>query len=378
MTNSPSTGLASAVTNATFFKSSLPFSGSRFQTRQAAEPNGLTFDPCRTNQDCQSDRKCELISSPEECNNRESCRCSPVSPVACESTADCTQDGEVCALVIRNDKSSRGLCVSKYATDTYSNYVEKNTQPPSTSPLLSTPLPLPSPSQIPASEGLSGDICRINSHCVGNRQCKYYPFEGEDPTTEECNDALGEVCICLPPFPVSCTTTTDCPDEGEVCSKRKEENEDRNRFCISKNALERNPGSIESKPSPSAATLPSLTYSLPPRAPSSCVEIQALSHLKAADLVYRRPRMTHVLCDSNGSCATAAHLVTYDGQPMMMRTYCEIAGCKREAMLVNSPKYQRGLVVKSKTSGLHFTALAAKYETRVEEVILSVAVHFGL
>ena len=68
----------------------------------------------------------------------------------------------------------------------------------------------------------------------------------------------------------------------------------------------------------------------------------------------------------------------YLGSAMMMKRYCTLVHCEKRIMKVNSPKLQTGLRVSSKTEDLEYTAFAARYETRAEELILSTAVHIGM
>lgn len=119
-----------------------------------------------------------------------------------------------------------------------------------------------------------------------------------------------------------------------------------------------------------------------PNEPSQiCIGIESLSHLSKDELIFPEHRMGNVLCDNNNSCATYGHIVNYKGIGMMMGRYCAehvIGGCSRRKMLVNSPRYRRKLRVESETKDLHFTALAARYETGTEEMILSTMVRMGM
>ena len=63
---------------------------------------------------------------------------------------------------------------------------------------------------------------------------------------------------------------------------------------------------------------------------------------------------------------------------MMMKKYCERAGCEERVMEVNSLRYKKGMRVASKTDGLEYTVFAARYETRAEEAVLATAVRMGL
>lgn len=109
-----------------------------------------------------------------------------------------------------------------------------------------------------------------------------------------------------------------------------------------------------------------------------CVDARLLSHLSADDLVFPVHRRTSVLCDSFGSCATPGHVVVHNGRPMMMKSYCAIAGCTRTVKLVNSPRLHRGIRVPTLTKNLDFTALAARYESRAEETVLKALIHMGV
>lgn len=116
-----------------------------------------------------------------------------------------------------------------------------------------------------------------------------------------------------------------------------------------------------------------------PAAEPICVDAKALQHLPSSALVFRTHRYAHVLCDQFSSCATPGHIVIYEGQPMMMNTYCQFeAGCEPRVMLVNSPKYSRALRVDTATRNLKFTTFAARFATQAEERFLSLAVRMGL
>lgn len=109
-----------------------------------------------------------------------------------------------------------------------------------------------------------------------------------------------------------------------------------------------------------------------------CIDANALKHLKSGDLVFKKHAWASVLCDSSGSCATRGHIVVYNGTSMMMKSYCLMVGCNQSLKYVNSPRYRRGVRIKSKSEGLEFTAFAARYETLAEETVLSAAIRIGL
>lgn len=109
-----------------------------------------------------------------------------------------------------------------------------------------------------------------------------------------------------------------------------------------------------------------------------CIDAEALSHLPGDQLVFENHRLARVLCDVYGSCATPGHVVMYRASPMMMKNYCEMAGCVKKVIRVNSLKYRRALLTPSKTQHLSYTALAARFATLAEERLLVAAIRLGL
>lgn len=121
----------------------------------------------------------------------------------------------------------------------------------------------------------------------------------------------------------------------------------------------------------------------PPEEPAAtqepdCIDASALDHLDSGELVYERHVVRRVICDAHGSCATRGHIVVYQGRGMMMKTYCDLVGCAERITKVNSPKHRRKLRVPSRTQGLAFTSLAARYSTKAEEMVLAAVIHMGL
>lgn len=110
-----------------------------------------------------------------------------------------------------------------------------------------------------------------------------------------------------------------------------------------------------------------------------CVDAGLLSHLPMNKLVYKSHRRAGVLCDRDGSCATSGHMVVYEGQAMMMSSYCNLVGdCTKRVMHVNSPTMSRKFRITTKTDNLQFTALASRYESAVEERFLSTLLHMSI
>lgn len=236
------------------------------------------------------------------------------------------------------------------------------------------------------------------------------PIE-EGTTGVSCPALSFTVCKCYPVSVSPCQNNTACV-AGEIC---RVEARTGAKICISKRALEDQPslaGSGKGSPTPSVrptvpggnpaipnpSVLPQQTGEAttagdsPSEEPSPsgddsgnqegsaavCIDAKALDHLDRKDLVFDQHAIANVLCDASGSCATRGHIVMFQGKAMMMQRYCDIVECVTREMEVNSPRYRRRLVVKSKTAGLVYTAFAARYETGAEELALKLAVKAGL
>lgn len=167
-------------------------------------------------------------------------------------------------------------------------------------------------------------------------------------------------------------------------------------------------------PIPSSSPSPSDDLESPdPDDAGVCVDAAALSAVHPSHLVFPSHRRAAVLCDPQGSCATPGHMVVFQGRVMTMRLYCEDR-CERRVMWVNSPRmdmrlrlrlsgWRRGndeetwsggeempggrmeengssniaVRVKSRTEGLFYTALAARFESRLEIAALRILVRLG-
>eukprot|EP00737_Agarophyton_chilense_P005310 gb/GEZJ01007774.1/.p1 GENE.gb/GEZJ01007774.1/~~gb/GEZJ01007774.1/.p1 ORF type:complete len:194 (-),score=12.60 gb/GEZJ01007774.1/:69-650(-) len=111
---------------------------------------------------------------------------------------------------------------------------------------------------------------------------------------------------------------------------------------------------------------------------NACIASKLLLELDPNELLYKRHYPAEVFCDRHESCATAGHMILYQGWSMMMSSYCLKVGCSRRMTYVNSPKYKRSLRIRSNTPGLTFLAFAARYGSHIEEKVLAVAIRMGL
>lgn len=310
------------------------------------------------------------------CTEGGNCLC--LGSLKCKCDDDC-RDGEVCSGV-----EAEPLCFGPK----YLNTIEGATH-----------IPCP---------GLTGATCREDNACLDDRICR--AGGGDNCVFDDilCDSAVlrcsddDRVCYCFKEQ--SCSCEMGCAGE-EVCAKFPSGGK-----CVVQRIVDSSgflnliscedddsgsvivPGPEEPEPSDlpqdeeelTPTVLPDSNEPEPnepepnepePAEEAVCVDADALDGL---DLVFREHVRGNVLCDSFGSCATAGHIVTFRNNAMMMKTYCGIVGCTRKLMLVNSPRRVRGLRVPSRTDGLEYTAFAARYATRAEEVVLTIAVRVGL
>lgn len=340
-------------------------------------PNGFTLDLCRNDEMCQGDRKCMTLSSNlrNECPGPwEDCRCFPRDgkTTPCNETQEC-EAGEICGTA---PFAPSVVCMSASVHDTLGPRYSRQfgTRPP---PFVEN-------------EGLSGVQCTFDKECQTPRRCTL----PSDKTFGECAGRDG--CICKQVFNVSCGKNEDC-QEGELCFREKDSS-------VFPYCWERSVGlnndelmPVEAVPTASTSAGPGSTDSGSEGGENDssddendasgsnepedvCIGEEHLKGIKAEDLVFRKSQRGSLLCDTHGSCATAGHMVEWKGTVMMMWTYCRLDNvqCVRRVGGVNSLRMKRQLRVASFTDGLMFTALAAKYQTRLEEVVLTTLLSVGM
>lgn len=232
------------------------------------------------------------------------------------------------------------------------------------------------------------DQCEHTGDCVPDRSCIDFRKVEQDELDEcEKGKTSHRECFCVPLQDINsaegtwreCVGPADCVPE-EYCTKVDDVD---NAICISDTFMispdkfpEFNQNSAPSEDQP-VSTVNNQSEGGESQ-PDECVDAKALEHLPSHNLVFQRHATAKVLCDANRSCATPGHMVTYKREAMMMRTYCGLVGCKEDIMAVNSPRYRRGLSIKSKTTGLEYSSFAARYQTKAEEILIRIAVHVGL
>lgn len=186
------------------------------------------------------------------------------------------------------------------------------------------------------------------------------------------------LCVCLPSNIVPCTPEEGCTsgltcvetDDGSACTSS-----DQVCACVPGSLVDtdtNNPGNDSEDDSDNGGKNNDDDDKV-------CVDANLLNHLPMHELVYKSHRRASVLCDKTASCATAGHIVVFNGHAMMMSSYCNMVGdCQRRVMSVNSPKMSRKIRLTTNTNGLHFTAFASRYQTVVEERILSALIHMSM
>lgn len=236
---------------------------------------------------------------------------------------------------------------------------------------VSTVVPFPDASTNDG--GLTADPCVSTSDCNNPRKCIQVI---QNSAIGLCNTNFDNVCFCFPLDPPFCESTEEC-DDGEVCA-RGTEDDAIVPICISEyivsltDRLERVDPQRDDDDRGAGGDVAVDAASFE----DGCVDVALLP--PAHPLVYHEHRKRPVLCDRAGSCATPGHVVVWRGTPMMMRTYCALVPCNNDRRWVNSPRWSRALRIHAPTSGLQFTAFAARYQSGAEERALSLAVRLGL
>lgn len=342
---------------------------------------GLAGDLCKTNWDCEETLQCTHLSETGGgCAGREACKCQPLVYKPCASDIQC-HENEVC--VRYPGAKSNAFCYSSDAADNQTT-------------LIGVKSPVPSP--FTSGSGWQGDRCITSDDCQNsdgrNRTCRHM--------TEEYGRCQGGRPGCVCKFDLKCSLSYDC-GEGEVCVAFVDTIQTHGK-CISKNQLfvdddhefyriynfgnltaipttdppENGSQSTPPNSSEENAEVNSATPEQSQETSEVCVDDEALSTLSQQEKVYKKARLASVLCDENGSCATAGHIIIWNGVMMTMKSYCRQFGvCHRQVKWVNSPRMKKGLRLVSRTHRLQYTAFAARYETTMESLILFLLLQLG-
>lgn len=296
----------------------------------------------------------------------------------CENSSNCNAE-EACVKLLPH--ATKSYCVPCEA-------IPYRSPPPTfvdSSHSCTLPDPAPSPYNDPEIADDYFQECEYGFDCIND--CVYIL---QDTKMDDCSGKSG--CFCSTKAP--CNSSNDCPF-GEACYKFSESAI--YPYCVACGAVRRRPalipvdtnhqcegGDYTDQPTPPSQDPKTPASSSPSSGTSEngiCVAAKHVAYLPKSNLIYNLNRRAHVLCDFNGSCATPGHMVIFNGVPMMMKTYCHghvKQPCKRRIMFVNSPRMHAKLRIFSDSPGLEFTALAAQFETVVEERALQVLLRNGM
>lgn len=370
------------------------------------EGDALTLDECGDFGTCRGRRLCVILDpvsglTTELCTEGQSCVCSPPSLRSCTSSVACIPK-EICAFGPPL-LAGQSACVSRDAFESF-EMEERLPLPlaspssfpvpsqslfpsasPSPPPLPSVPVLSPLPSLPPVGPTIVPDDTEEVVPSVRPIETVFPTPTDETPVPVDIiyaaptNDVVVSE-IPVPDFPVGEAPTpiadgievTSEPEEGAMPPSSAASGGSPAPDSI--DGVPSSPDPVDGTPTPGADGASSDSDSEPP----ICFDARALAHMKPEELVFEKHNMGKVLCDRNNSCATAGHMVDFKGRVMMMRTYCKLVPCEQRMLAVNSPRFRRRLRVSSNTEGLLYTAFAARFATRGEEMALSTLSRLGL
>lgn len=362
---------------------------------RAQKGPGVTMDNCKQDSDCRAPRNCRfsdgdgnLFDCPAP---DEFCFCLPGELTLCEYIYD-DADPKSCPYEERCTRLSYNntiidFCMSCIQSKNFDG--KEGFEIPDTDAVTCNASNETSSGDDTSAGGSSTGTGRNMDSCVSEDQC-FAPRSCvliQDSLMSACSGASGCVCYDLTNRFV-CTSQAECPDEYERCARPSISEEAYKGECTSTNVIGNNRGFLDirevERKTENSETLFSGDSNLgtgpgtSSNNPGVCVDATLLSHFHPSKLVFSTHRRASVLCDAFRSCATPGHILQYGFKVMSMHTYCEKhATCTRRLSLVNSPKFKRGLRIKSRTANLSFTALAARYETKWEERALRLLVAIG-
>lgn len=369
----------------------LLLSSSSFVATNAQNGPGVTFDECKQDSGCRAPRTCKVDDGGKNVNCRTSdpiCFCIPKEFVICDYL-DADKDPKSCpygerCTKLTSDTGSTILCMSCPQAEHY-NGINGFEIPDGDAITCNTTGGVLSSNETSEGGSTMGvgrnmDSCSIEDDCMSPRNCVL--LNGNQASA--CTGRSGCVCYDLTNV-FTCTAQLECPDPLERCARIATSDDAYKGECTSTNLIGNNGGyldirEVDRDTQNADDVLASGTSTNPGTGnnPEVCVDATLLSHLHPSKLVFSTHRRASVLCDAFQSCATTGHIVQYNNKIMTMGSYCEnYATCKRRTLWVNSPKFEKGLRVKSRTDSLAFTTLAARYNTIWEERAMRLLVATG-
>lgn len=345
----------------------------------ATNITGLTFSTCTALTNCSAYRLCQhystgtLISPNDDCTAAK-CRCVPPQWKLCSSSDDCTAP-ETCAASDYSPfvcRAPPAVALSAYRIEDLRAGIAFA---PATCPFLALPSPSPTSSvpylaptpTVSASPVVSGSSCTYGDHesCPSPLLCVTLAVAGP-----RCCSSPLERCVCLDPFPTTCSSSETC-SQGSLCVRVRLSAP----YCLAQAAVDLidNSQLVVLEREDIDTVMSGVCIAAHHFSSSS----QFLRNASLPRLLYEVDARANVLCDSSGSCATHGHMVLYRRRPMQMHEYCRQVGCRLGMANVNSPMYTTGWRLNSNTKALQFTAFAATFGTSAEGFLLSLLICFG-
>lgn len=350
----------------------------------------VTNEECKVSTQCAAGLLCVDTEAKYECSQfSKHCICFPPFGASnCRVSSDCSRAREGCVFnakspkklycsicsVIKSErfKAADQICEHRSTTPNHDTPLPTSQPPntatpsndiPNTVPPTSTILPTETPNSLGAG---SLELCDLNDICAPGRICgSFDTLTATALNMSTCS--FSEPCYCYASDALHrfCESSSNCLD-GDRCMKEEARGAS---VCVSCNGAADDLGFDLAAIDDGAGHCPD----------EVCIATSLLSSFSDEDLVFKSHFRANVLCDLDENCATAGHILIYKGEVMMMRSYCERKeiSCKKRIMAVNSPRMRVGLRVATRSKDLEFTALAARLESKFEEVLLRHLIHLG-
>lgn len=345
---------------------------------------------CPFGQECQAANRPGLISA-EHCNVDAKCFCIFSYPYLCLASTECALGSSCISFAPPNVEDRVGYCLPCKRTSSSSwgiRFWKMDTANAST--CSASPIDAHASSSSPTEfqecqEEDNSSINNCDTFVSPPPACVYILNSGEARSlcTKPQTDIYGD-CFCLAST-LPCNSSAFCGN-GEACVKFRSISD--YSYCAKCSSLDRlSPAPIpidngcsrnSSSDSPGDSESSDIVDDNNDDEP--CIAMDAIKHLPLNQLVFPHHIRSSVLCDNYGNCASAGHMVMFNGRPMMMMSYCkEIKeGCLKTVKLVNNPRMVRSRRIASKVAHLQYTVFSAKYRTFVEEFALKMFLRLGI
>lgn len=345
---------------------------------------------CPFGQECQAANRPGLIS-PEHCSLDAKCFCIFPYPNLCLSSSECALGSSCISFAAPRVEGRVGYCLPcKTITSSIWSVEFWKMDTANASTCSAFPIDAQSTSISPADlqecqEEDNSPINNCDTSLSSPSACVYILNSGEARSlcTKTQTDIYGD-CFCIRST-IPCNSSVLCTN-GEACVKFRSNSY--YSYCAKCSVLDRlkpapipiDNGCSRSSNSDSSDQVETSNTPGENNEDEPCIAVDALEHIPLNQLVFPRHIRSSVLCDSYENCASAGHMVMFNGNPMMMMSYCKLIteGCSKTVRLVNNPRMVRARRIGSTVEHLQYTAHSAKYHTSVEEFALNMLLRLGL